>query len=63
MFSQTCQRFRGILLPLAWRILEIRCINEGGVPDSLERYLADHPEVAEFPRQLSLIPSAQTILK
>jgi hypothetical protein len=63
MFSQTCQRFRDILLPLAWRILEAWCIKKDESPDSLEQYLNDNAEIAEFPRYRSLISFAQTILK
>jgi hypothetical protein len=55
MFSQTCQRLRDILLPLAWRILESGYITEAGSPDGLEQYLSDHTEIAEFPRYVSLI--------
>jgi hypothetical protein len=52
MFSQTFRRFRDILMPLAWRILESGRIKGDESPDSLEQYLADHTEVAEMPRYL-----------
>jgi hypothetical protein len=48
--SQTCQRFRDILIPLAWEILELCQSEVEGSPDSLEQYLADNPDMAELPR-------------